>query len=268
TPAVDDPPAEDSDKPAEDPPADDPDKPAEEGAKADEPAEDPDKLAEDDPAKSKDDDPDPDPDKEPTELEKVTAQNAILVAELEKASSPVAPVKETAAEETEVVPPPTDLNELFEGIDFDKVIESKENFVGFLKNFAERIHNNAVQASMTNIPGVVGGFVSRQNAMKDVAKEFYSVYPELKPVKGYASKVANEVHAENPDMKIGDVLTETAKRVKATLNLVAAKEKEESTTGRKRKPGLPGTDSATPTRSGKKTSKGLQDDIDDFLDDN
>ena len=160
-----------------------------------------------------------------------------------------------------------ELEDLFKDMDFDAVMESKENFVKFFKDAMAVVKEQAKQETLVNLPNVVRDSVQRQTSIRDVATEFYTTYPELKKVKQYVAHVANTVSAEQPEWNISQVLEEAAKRTKETLNLQAIVEdkgKDDSSTS-KPKPSLPGGTQSSKTP--KAPSNGFQDEINDLITD-
>ena len=177
--------------------------------------------------------------------------------------------KSTTAVETPAVEPvkTPELEDLFKDMDFDAVMESKENFIKFFKDAMAVVKEQAKQETLVNLPNVVGDFVQRQTSIRDVATEFYTTYPELKKVKQYVAHVANTVSAEQPEWNISQVLIEAAKRTKETLNLQAVVEDVsiEKTDTTKHKPSLPGGTQSSKTP--KAPSNGFQDEINDLITD-
>jgi len=158
--------------------------------------------------------------------------------------------------------PPT-VQAMLESIDFDDVMKDKESFVKFFLEAANVIKAEAVQQTLIGMPEVVGSVVQRQTSLRDVAREFYKTYPELKPVKQYVGRVANEISAENPDLTIQQVLDKAAEKVRQTLNveaLIKASEKRDAG-----KPALGGGTGGAKSKSGPST--GLQSEIDEFISD-
>jgi len=209
--------------------------------------------------------PDPNPSPEPhttdsnAEIAALTAQVAALTALVNKSAEPETK-PEPAKAKIEV--PAIDLNEMFKDTDFDKVMATKEGFLDFLGKAMATAQNQTAEKVLQSIPNVVGGFVQRQAALKDVAKDFYSKYPELKRVKKYVTTVANEVSAENPGWTLDKVLTEAATRAKTTLNIgeeIKQQEKKKAS-----KPALPGSRG---TKVKPQPTNKLQAEIDDILTD-
>ncbi len=159
------------------------------------------------------------------------------------------------------------LDEVLANMDFDAVMESKESFAEFLKTTMAVVQEQTAQKVLTSIPNVVGNFVQQRATMQEVAKEFYGRYPELKRVKRYVSKVADEISGKNPDWNIGQVLEEAAKVTKETLgvqNLAVEGNKGAVTKPKSSAPALPGNQGV---RQPSKPPSGLQSEIDDLISD-
>lgn len=198
-----------------------------------------------------------------SEFEILKKQNETLLAQIEKLSGAASTTPEPVTE----LPKPPEIKKLEdllgESLDFDKIMESKSEFVSFVLQMSQAIQEQTAQKILTNIPGVVGGFVQRQATLRDVAQNFFGQYPELKSVKRYVGVVANEISAEHADWNISQVLEATASKVKETLGLkaaVVAREKSEVV-----KPALPGGTGGGKAKVSQPT--GLQAEIDDFLND-
>ena len=151
------------------------------------------------------------------------------------------------------------VKELVDSIDFDKVVDNKENFTAFLLEFAQTVKSESAQTTLQAIPNVVGSVVRRQATLNDIAKEFYKVHPELLPVKPYVGRIANEISAANPELSISQVLEKAAEEAKKTLGLMKAAQ-----TAEKKVAALPG---AGGVRSASSKPVGLQKEIEDFLND-
>jgi len=170
-------------------------------------------------------------------------------------------VPTTKVEESAVPTKIKELAELLEEVDFDSVMESKENFSKFFLTAMQAVQEQTAQKILSSIPNIVGSHVQRQATLKDVATEFYNKYPELKRVKRYVGTVANEVYAANPDWNLGQIMEETARVTKETLNIrdsIETKEKKESA-----KPALPGSGGGV--RGLNRPSSKLQSEIDELL---
>lgn len=200
---------------------------------------------------------------EPSEIEALKKQIETLTTLVDTLSGNVKSAPSTpAVTEAEPVKIP-ELDDLFKDMDFDTVMESKENFIKFFKDAMAVVKEQTKQETLVNIPNVVGSFVQRQASIRDVATEFYGKYPELKRVKQYVAHVANTVSAEQPGWNIAQVLEEAAKRTKETLNIQDVVEEKEKTNAAKPKPSLPGgTNSA---KAPKAPSDSFQNEIDELI---
>jgi hypothetical protein len=163
---------------------------------------------------------------------------------------------------TEEVPQVT-VDAMLESMDFDDVMKDKESFVKFLVQYANVIKTEAAQQTLTSIPSVVGSVVHRQTSLREVANAFYATHPELKPVKQYVGRVANEISAAEPELTIQQVLDKAAIKVKETLNLQAIVQAQEKKAAGK--PSLPGGSRGAKGKTGPST--GLQSEIDEFITD-
>jgi hypothetical protein len=205
----------------------------------------------------------------PVSVDEVTAlktQVATLTELVDKLSGPKENIPTTPTAETPPVPTKVvGLEDIFKDLDFDAVMESKENFMKFMIDTMTVVKEQTKQETLTAIPNVVGSFIQRQVGVREVAAEFYSKYPELKRVKQYVGHVANEVHAEHPDWTINQVVEEAAKRTKETLNIQVVVEEGEKKEAVKPKPSLPG--GSTGARTPKAPSAGFQDEINDLITD-
>jgi hypothetical protein len=151
------------------------------------------------------------------------------------------------------------VKELVDSIDFDRVMDNKENFTAFLLEFAQTVKSESAQTTLQAIPNVVGSVVQRQATLNDIAREFYKVHPELLPVKPYVGRIANEISVANPELSISQVLEKAAEEAKKTLGLMKAAQTTE-----KKVAALPG---AGGVRSASSKPVGLQKEIEDFLND-
>lgn len=210
------------------------------------------------------------PPAEDDEFTRLKTQNEKLLKLIEDGASPKASAEKPPSEETPAKPippaPPAQvegMEEYLNGIDFDKVMETKEEFVKFMLKVTSGVQERTRQTVLTSIPQIVGNYVQQKATMDTVANAFYKDNPELKRSKKFVSIIANEVHAENPTMKIEDVMKETAKRAKESLGLNETVQKKDKEKVTKPKPQLPGTSS---TKQPPAPPKGLADEIDDLFD--
>ena len=268
---IEEPPAEEP--PSEEPPAENPPPseeppvpPAEEPPAEEPPSEEP--PAEEPPASEEP------PPADGDELSQLKEQNVKLLKLIEDGASPKAPTEEPpaapAAEEPPTPPAPPahveGMEEFLEGMDFDAVMESKENFKAFMLKITSGVQERTRQSVLTSIPEIMGNYVQRKAAMDKVGNAFYKDFPELKRSKRFVASVANDVTAKNPDWTIKQVMDETGKQAMDTLGLkkqVVEKEKEGASKP-KPKAQLPGSSS---TKNPLPPPSGLADEIADLYDD-
>lgn len=163
--------------------------------------------------------------------------------------------KESDQPKTELKP---DLDSLLEKVDFDGIMESKEQFVGFIKDLVTSVAQN----TQDYVQGFVPQTITSHMSMQQVREQFYQANPELDPVRPYVANIASTVAAEQPEWGLQEVLTEAAKRAKAALNIreVAQPVKED----RGPAPTLPGS------KGGRKPTPqktALQNELDEFMED-
>lgn len=199
---------------------------------------------------------------EVSELDALKSQVGTLMNLLNVAhSGGVAPVVPATPGEPEA---PMDFATFMEGVDFDKVMDSKDAFMSFFIKSMDVVRKQTEQSVMAAVPQTVEGQIQRANTMREVANEFYTSYPELSQIKGYVANVAAEVSAKNPDWDMNMVLTETAKVTKSMLGLDVVP-KAPVTPEDKATPVLSGGTRTSKTPSGKKNA--MQEEIEDFLTD-
>ena len=150
-----------------------------------------------------------------------------------------------------------DLDSLLEKVDFDGIMESKEQFVGFIKDLVTSVAQN----TQAYVQGVVPQTITSHMSMQQVREQFYQDNPELDPVRPYVANIASTMAAEQPEWGLQEVLTEAAKRAKAALNIrevpATVKDKGPSPT----LPGSKGGRKPTPQKTA------LQSELDEFMED-
>ena len=188
---------------------------------------------------------------EPTELELLKSQVESLKGIISQLSGP----KESASTAPELKP---DLDNLLQNVDFDGIMESREQFVGFIKDLVTSVAQN----TQAYVQGFVPQTITSHMSMQEVREQFYQDNPELNPVRPYVANIASTVAAEQPEWGLQEVLTEAAKRAKAALNI-----REVPKTVREDKgpaPTLPGS------KGGRKPTPqktALQNELDEFMED-
>jgi hypothetical protein len=179
-------------------------------------------------------------------------------------------VKPSEPEPVKPEPPKVeDLEKLFEGLDFDNVVDTREGFVEFMRNAFQALQTGIVSQVNTQIPDVVGSVVTQQTSLKEMVAEFYESNPELASVKAYVGKIADEISAKDPNLSIKEVLDKAAIQAKEGLGIKDAVEKKVATPDPKpakpSKPALPGNKSGARKTSAQPSK--LQSEIDEILND-
>ena len=144
----------------------------------------------------------------PSELELLKSQVESLKGIISQLSGP----KESDQPKAELK---HDLDSLLEKVDFDGIMENKEQFVGFIKDLVTSVAQN----TQAYVQGFVPQTITSHMSMQQVREQFYQDNPELNPVRPYVANIASTVAAEQPEWGLQEVLTEAAKRAKAALNI-------------------------------------------------
>lgn len=186
-----------------------------------------------------------------SELEMLKSQ----VESLKGIISQLSGSKESDQPKAELKP---DLDSLLEKVDFDGIMESKEQFVGFIKDLVTSVAQN----TQAYVQGVVPQTITSHMSMQQVREQFYQDNPELDPVRPYVANIASTIAAEQPEWGLQEVLTEAAKRAKAALNIreVSATVKDKGPS-----PTLPGSKGGGRKPAPQKTA--LQNELDEFMED-
>jgi hypothetical protein len=111
------------------------------------------------------------------------------------------------------------LETVLSGLDLDKVMESKESFVGFLQKYGKVIQDETARRLEASFPDAIDSRISHAQSQESIHREFYKEHPELKEVKSYVAQVAQQVYSENPTCTVPQVMTEAAKRAKKALGI-------------------------------------------------
>lgn len=211
--------------------------------------------------------PEVEPPPEKSDMERLQEQNAALLKTIEQLSAdnvgtPTAPAAPQPGEGEG-----KSLEDYLKGVDFDEVMESKENFTKFflesMKIVQSQTQIETAKNLLANMPSVVGSEVQRHTSLAELRREFYESNSDLVAIKGYVSIVAQEVAKANPEWTVGQVLQKAAEVTRQNLNLpdpsIPSAQKMASPP-----PALPG---ARSTRTPTKKQSGLQAEIDEFLED-
>lgn len=188
---------------------------------------------------------------DPSELELLKSQVESLKGIISQLSGP----KESDQPKAELKP---DLDSLLEKVDFDGIMESKEQFVGFIKDLVTSVAQN----TQAYVQGFVPQTITSHMSMQQVREQFYQDNPELNPVRPYVANIASTVAAEQPEWGLQEVLTEAAKRAKAALNIrEVPKTMKEDKGPAPTLPGSKGGRKPTPQKTA------LQNELDEFMED-
>lgn len=188
-------------------------------------------------------------DNTPSEIEQLKAQIESLQGIVTQLSSPKEEVQKH-----ELIP---DLDTLINGVDFDEIMESKEKFMGFIKDAFQVM----TQSTTGYVQNVVPDVVSRQVTMQELRENFYRDNKDLNAVRPYVAMIAGNVAKENPDLGIADVLNKAAEVARESLGIVKVPTKMETSSVT---PVLPGSKGVrTPMQQKSK----LQSEIDELMED-
>jgi len=185
------------------------------------------------------------------ELSLLKAQIEALKGVVTQLSTP----KESEKRVPELAP---DLDALMAGVDFDEIMESREKFMGFIKDAFQIM----TQSTTGYVQSVVPDVVTRQVTMQEVRENFYRENSDLNAVRPYVAMVASNVAQANPEMGVAEVLTKAAEVARESLGIskVIANEPPVQV----RAPALPG---ARGVRQQATQKSDLQKQIDDLLED-
>lgn len=188
---------------------------------------------------------------DPSELELLKSQVESLKGIISQLSGP----KESNTPQAELKP---DLESLLEKVDFDGIMESKEQFVGFIKDLVTSVAQN----TQSYVQGYVPQTITSHMSMQQLREQFYMDNPELNPVRPYVANIASTVAVEQPELGLQEVLAEAAKRAKAALNIREVAQPVKGDKGPA--PTLPGS------KGGRKPTPqktALQSELDEFMED-
>jgi hypothetical protein len=132
------------------------------------------------------------------------------------------------------------VEEVLTSLDYDEVMESKEGFFNFIKEFASAVRAEAVKEIRGVLPGIVPEIVTHQMTYKEMHDQFYDTHKELASVKGYVAQLAKEYSAANPDKSVGEILSEVAKTARINLGLPLEPAVPPPASGERGKPTFPG----------------------------
>ena len=151
-----------------------------------------------------------------------------------------------------------DLDTLIAGVDFDEIMESREKFMGFIKDAFQIM----TQSTTGYVQSVVPDVVTRQVSMAEVRENFYRENSDLNAVRPYVAMVASNVAQANPEWGVAEVLTKAAEVARESLGI--SKVAPQVPHAEKKSPALPG---ARGVRQQATQKSDLQKQIDELLED-
>lgn len=163
---------------------------------------------------------DPDTGEEPAEPTEPTM--AEMREKIERLEGQIASQQEpTPDPEPEPEPEPLTVDpvEFVDEETFAAIQEDRGKLNEVLNNLFVKALNTSREQFLKETPNIVESTVGRQQQLATTAKQFYEQNSDLKPHAQYVGYVANNVRAEMPNKPLKDVLAETAKRVRNTLNI-------------------------------------------------
>ena len=189
---------------------------------------------------------------EPSEIELLKSQVEALKGVVTQLSTP----KEGEGKKAPELAP--NLDDLISSTDFDEIMESRDKFMGFIKDALQIV----AQSTTGYVQSVVPEVVTRQVSMAEVRESFYKTNQDLNAVRPYVAMVASNVAQANPEWGVAEVLTEAAKVARESLGISKIAQPEADTRGKA--PVLPG---ARGVRQQAQQKSDLQKQIDDLLED-
>ena len=187
----------------------------------------------------------------PSEIESLKAQIEALKGVVTQLSTP----KEGDRKSPELAP---NLDDLIANVDFDEIMESRDKFMGFIKDALQIV----AQSTTGYVQSVVPEVVTRQVSMAEVRETFYKENADLNAVRPYVAMVASNVAQANPEWGVAEVLAEAAKVARESLGISKITPTETRPT--QKAPVLPG---ARGVRQQPQQKSDLQKQIDDLLED-
>ena len=113
--------------------------------------------------------------------------------------------------------------DFFEGIDYEEITKTPENFMKFLKDFKENIQTG-VQTKVVgdvfrSLPAVVMKQSNYAAGLRSAANEFWDGNEDLKPVRKTVGTVVNQIVADHPDWKLNQIFDEAGKTTRKLLKM-------------------------------------------------
>ena len=191
---------------------------------------------------------------EPSELDALKAQIESLKGTIAQLATP----KEGEGKKAPELAP--NLDDLISNTDFDEIMESRDKFMGFIKEAFQIV----AQSTTGYVQSVVPEVVTRQVSMAEVRESFYKSNSDLNAVRPYVAMVASNVAQANPEWGVAEVLAEAAKVARESLGISKIAQPGPEADTRGKAPVLPG---ARGVRQQPQQKSDLQKQIDDLLED-
>ena len=204
-------------------------------------------------------------------VESLRAQNELLLKRIEDGEPEVITeeVNEPVVEEVEETGEPKPINFLkdFSDEEYENLFENKDTFNSILvKVFDEGKKAAGLTASenvLKNLPKLVLDYQQRHVAMTNIVDKFYNDNEDLQKAKKTVAAFTNEIAAEDPKMKVVDVMAEAAVRTRKALGLRKPKAEKVAPAGNPTVPKKVKSGKGTP--KGKKLS-GMAKEINELID--
>jgi hypothetical protein len=145
-------------------------------------------------------------------IEEMRRQNEQLQAMVKDLASGK---KEEAAEEKPAegdVEVKLDKFDFFEGVEFNEDMYDPAKLKELLNDGYNKVYKASVEQSVRRVPGLVESLISDVMSVRQAVNEFYDTNPDLREHSVEVQRVADFVANENPNMPLGEMLTEAARR--------------------------------------------------------
>ncbi len=151
-------------------------------------------------------------------------------------------------------------------LDIDDVASDKETLNKVLNEVMKHATVNIATNVLKSIPGIVMNQTAEHMNIKTATDEFYGENKDLLPVRNVVANVANQLHADSPDLTIPEIFTQAAVKTREVLGMKKQAEKVVERANKKRTPSLVKkvTSSDRTTKTGQPSST-LQSEVDDII---
>jgi len=196
------------------------------------------------------------------ESERLKRENEELRKKLEDKYGASTDAPSTQAPTTQA--PPEDYVFVKNEDELENLLRNPEDFNKLLNSVyrrgAEDIIRQSSESTLRGIPSVVRHNVDLALKMKAINDKFYSDNEDLKPFKKIVASHFEAAVSEHPDWKVDDLLGETEKRTRSTLEL----HKKATEPPKKNPPKLPPGSKGSKQQTTKPKTSSLQAEIDEM----